>query len=207
LPLADSDCYPYTGIMVNTVTNDLLATLDVRYKALKAEMEEVRQLKAAIKGVTAQPIKKTRTRSRTPEEGPTFKEMIKAVLTEKADGADALAIIDLIKDKFNKEIMRTSISPQLSRMKASGDLVLEDKVWFLPQHYEEKQPPQSYHPPIDGPLSASASDAQIAADAESAMLATSAAILIQEEEERQSKEHQETKDTRPEWMRQMMKDT
>ena len=173
--------------MVNTVTDDLLATLDARYKALKAEMEEVRRLKAAIKTASGQPAKKPRTRARNPEDGPTFKDMIKVVLAEKGDGADALEIIDLIKDKFNKTLMRTSISPQLSRMKANGDLVLEDKVWFLPQHYEKKELPQArqtYHPPIDGPPSASASDAQLASDTSSAMAAASASMMIQEEKDK-----------------------
>lgn len=124
--------------MTATVTQDLLATLDVRYKALKAEMEEVKRLRAAIKAASGDAPKTPRKRSRSPEDGPTFKEMIKVVLTEKGAGADALEIIELIKTRFNKEIKRTSISPQLSRLKASGDLILEDKVWVLPIHFNAK---------------------------------------------------------------------
>lgn len=118
--------------MTATVTQDLLATLDTRYKALKAEIEEVKRLRAAIKAASGDAAKPVRKRTRSASDGPTFKEMIKSVLADRDNGAEALEILDLIKTKFGKEIKRTSISPQLSRLKASGDLVLQDKVWMLP---------------------------------------------------------------------------
>lgn len=134
MPLADSLRCGYIICMTTTVTEELLATLDERYKAAKAEIEEIKRIRAAIKAASGEPEKKVRKRSRSPSDGPTFKDMIKVVLTEKGSGAEALEIIDLIKARFGKEIKRTSISPQLSRLKASGDLLLDDKVWLLPQH-------------------------------------------------------------------------
>jgi len=126
--------------MTNTVTQDLLATLNERYKSLKDEMEEVKRLRAAIKTASNEQAPPSRKRSRKASDGPTFKDMIKAVLTEKGSGAEALEILDLIKAKFDKVIKRTSISPQLSRLKASGDLILDDKIWMLPQHFDSGIP-------------------------------------------------------------------
>ena len=124
--------------MTSSVTTDLLATLDARYKELKAELEEIKALKVAIKGASGETVNKPRKRSRNPADGPTFQEMIRSVLLEKGCGADALEIIELIKIKYGKEIMRTSLSPQLSRMKGNGHIILDDKTWLLPEHNVRK---------------------------------------------------------------------
>lgn len=141
--------------MTTTVTDELLATLDERYRAAKAEIEEIKRIRAAIKAASGEPERKVRKRSRSVADGPTFKDMIKAVLSEKGSGAEALEIIDLIKARYGKEIKRTSISPQLSRLKASGDLILDDKIWMLPQHHEttsrvaSPQEERDYHDYLD----------------------------------------------------------
>ena len=60
------------------------------------------------------------------------------VLADKPQGADTLEIIKLINAKFKIEVPRTSMSPQLSRLKADRKLVMEDKIWRLPQYGGQK---------------------------------------------------------------------
>lgn len=125
-----NSCESSIHCAMTDISNDLLAKLQEREKALKVELEEVKMLKAAIKGV-ASANSPARKRTRSTNNGPTFKDMIKTVLKEKGSGAEALELIDLIEDRFGQKIKRTSISPQLSRLKADGELTLIGKEWWL----------------------------------------------------------------------------
>jgi hypothetical protein len=60
-----------------------------------------------------------------------FQEMIRRILQNKPNGATAKEILDLIKQEFNLEVMRSSISPQLSRLKEKGEIELKSGVWKL----------------------------------------------------------------------------
>ena len=111
-----------------------------RKRQLQGELKELRALEKALRAVGSATAKaKTATQHKTPgDTGPTLKKMIVAVLEERSYGADALEILDLIKGKFGQDVKRTSLSPQLSRLKKSEQLVLIDKVWCLPGQLPEE---------------------------------------------------------------------
>jgi len=44
-----------------------------------------------------------------------------------------------LRPRHGKVIKRSSLSPQLSRLKSDGILVLRDNTWYLPQHLSAKQ--------------------------------------------------------------------
>lgn len=62
---------------------------------------------------------------------PTMKEMIFSALNVVPEGLDVNDLIDFIQAAFDVEVARTSLSPQLSRMKAEGVLELAGDVWRL----------------------------------------------------------------------------
>jgi len=61
----------------------------------------------------------------------TIKDLAIDALNDSPDGADALKIIKIINDKFGVDVPRTSISPQLSRLKKEGLIFLNNKVWRI----------------------------------------------------------------------------
>lgn len=106
-------------------------------KALRDELAALKSLKAALSGSKSPESGASKTRRVS---GHTFQEMIVDVLNDLVDGAaDANYIIDLIDKKFKKKIQRSSISPQLSRLKAKGVLDLNDNVWSLTENYRAQK--------------------------------------------------------------------
>lgn len=67
--------------------------------------------------------------------GLTFQDMVVEVLKRRPQGAGAKELLILIKDFHGKSIMRSSLSPQLSRLKSNGVLSLEGGIWRLTQPY------------------------------------------------------------------------
>lgn len=68
---------------------------------------------------------------RTEERPPTMRDMVLSILSVMREGLDVNEIIDYMRVKFNAEVPRTSLSPQLSRMKAEDELLLEGDKWRL----------------------------------------------------------------------------
>lgn len=119
--------------MTSLVKQNMLAELAQRESEIREELREIKQLRAAIKAV-GDPLYKDKNSNSSSREksGPTFKQMIVAVLKKKGEGAQAIEILDLIKEEFGKEIKRSSLSPQLSRLKSEGIILLDDTIWHLP---------------------------------------------------------------------------
>jgi NAD(P)H-nitrite reductase large subunit len=70
---------------------------------------------------------------------PTIKEMAKAVLTTAEEGMTSSEILTAISEAYGRTIDRTSLSPQLSRLKEAGELVLNGERWFTKQHHDVYQ--------------------------------------------------------------------
>ena len=102
---------------------------------LKAELRELNLAEAAIKtGVpVVAPAMSTGGTGK-----PTIKEMVVAVLGARPDGAEATEIISLVSSRFGDEIPRSSLSPQLSRLKEEGTLVLDGRTWKLSNEREDQ---------------------------------------------------------------------
>jgi len=57
----------------------------------------------------------------------TIKDMVLEILPKHPDGLTALEILAHIEQDFGQSIMRTSLSPQLSRLKSSGKIKRDNK--------------------------------------------------------------------------------
>lgn len=71
----------------------------------------------------------------------TIKEMVVRALGEHFPrGATANQMLDFFRSNWGRREMRTSLSPQLSRLKESGIITLQGKVWHLAPN--ENGPPE-----------------------------------------------------------------
>ena len=66
-----------------------------------------------------------------PEGTKRIKQMVLEILEKNAGGLKALDILSKIETDYDMKIMRTSLSPQLSRLKKSGDIENRGKLWFI----------------------------------------------------------------------------
>lgn len=149
---------------MSNAAKDYLDDIRARKRALMDQLKELRELEKAIRAASA--AGSTSSASDKVNDEPTLKEMIVSVLRALGRGADALEIIDEIKEAYGKSVKRTSLSPQLSRLKGDEKLVLDDKVWYLPEQYEEYKAKHrrdliSRH--VDDEAAASASDSRFGA--------------------------------------------
>lgn len=110
---------------------DFLASreADIReqMKLLKAELAELKRAKAAVEQPDGADDREVRDSGRT-----TIKDMVRSVFAgpEAGKGMAAGEVLDAIERSFSVKVERTSLSPQLSRLRESGDVVLQDGRWF-----------------------------------------------------------------------------
>ena len=117
-----------------TTLRDFLAQREEEIKGqlkkLREELVEIKKAKSALSagpsiggesGSDSESTRKT-----------TIKDMIREVMAapDAAQGVAAGSILDKIEAYFNTSIERTSLSPQLSRLRDQGELVLIDGKWF-----------------------------------------------------------------------------
>lgn len=116
-----------------TTLRDFIAQREVeikeQQKVLKAELRELQIAKSALEAQLS-------VQAASPNPPATIKEMTRAVLAAQPKGLNSAGVLDGIRKMFGREIERTSLSPQLSRMKDDGELVLSEDVWFTSEHYQ-----------------------------------------------------------------------
>jgi seryl-tRNA synthetase len=102
---------------------ELRETLTTKQNEASKVTLEIQQINSAL-----QAVEETETRAR-----PTIKEAVLEVLKDHADGMTALEILDEINARFFAgRITRTSLSPQLSRLKDDDKKIeLRGNTWFL----------------------------------------------------------------------------
>lgn len=63
----------------------------------------------------------------------TMKQLVRKALSEHfINGATANELLDHFRDVYGRsDVVRTSLSPQLSRLKQEGDVILRGKRWYL----------------------------------------------------------------------------
>lgn len=92
---------------------------------LSAELDELERAEAALGSpANVGPAKAGRANG-----GMTIKDAILDVLANNPDGADAQEILAMINEGYGLSVVRTSLSPQLSRLKSEGKITLTGKVW------------------------------------------------------------------------------
>ena len=117
------------------------AELKAQLGPVEAEMAEV---DAAMRAITGHKIAPTgaegsarsvahyRRKAHPSIQEMTFKQMVVKALSEYfKNGATANELLDFFKEEWGREIMRTSLSPQLSRLKNDNIIRLEGKIWHL----------------------------------------------------------------------------
>jgi hypothetical protein len=113
------------------------AEIKTQQVALRKELAEISAAETAIESSCNGEDATTRKRvsSRL-----TIKDMIIGVLENKIEGADAFKILEMIKEKYGKDISRPSLSPQLSRLKTDdGVLELDGNNWRLVEKPLQKE--------------------------------------------------------------------
>lgn len=71
---------------------------------------------------------------RSPYARLTIKQLVRKALTEQFErGATANELLDFFADAWGRsDVLRTSLSPQLSRLKQEGEIILIGQKWSLP---------------------------------------------------------------------------
>jgi len=69
--------------------------------------------------------------------------IIKVLSDSHLNRSDSAGILSGIKDKFDVEVMRTSLSPQLSRLHQEGILRREGMIWVLADEPEKNKAPDA----------------------------------------------------------------
>jgi len=112
-----------------------MEALHARLSDLNENLSRLDKAEAAINGqslTTFKNIKHGRVKGETPTKPHlTIKEMVLIILKDYPDGLIALDILSKINSHFNQTFIRTSLSPQLSRLKRSGDIYKIGKFWLL----------------------------------------------------------------------------
>ena len=120
---------------MSTTLRDFIANregeIKDQLKALRAELKELQIAKAALGDQDSAP-------PRTLATVPTIKDMARSALREAPEGLTSHEILAAIKQQFNRDIDRTSLSPQLSRLKGDGEVQLMGEKWFWSHHYDQK---------------------------------------------------------------------
>ncbi len=101
---------------------------------LKRELEELRHVRASLESGRHM-LARNEHREKL-----TIKEMIRAVLEQNPTGGTSDQIVSWISQTFDNEVARSSLSPQLSRLKSEGEVDLDDELgkWRLRYHSSGK---------------------------------------------------------------------
>lgn len=126
-----------------TTLRDFIANREAQVKAqIKALNDELRELKAAKSAIDGSAPDNGGTSSSSRM---THRDMIVAVLDERPDGGTSDKVIQWVKQAFDVEISKASMSSQLSRAKSDGVVGLEiaTKTWRSAKHStKENEPPE-----------------------------------------------------------------
>ena len=97
------------------------------------EREELRRAALAAGIETVSDAGSSRTISRSPRRLPekTIKDAVIEALDETGRGMTALGLLARINNKYGVDYPRTSLSPQLTRLKNDGKIERRGNVWYL----------------------------------------------------------------------------
>ncbi|MGB6228655.1 MAG: hypothetical protein WBF53_00830 [Litorimonas sp.] len=106
------------------------AEIQSQMSALRSEQSELKVALAALEGDAAQGGAR---RQPNLSNRLTIKDMIVDVLGKRRDGGTSDDIIEWVKEVHGAEVPRSSMSPQLSRLKSEGAITLDNsnKIWRL----------------------------------------------------------------------------
>lgn len=109
------------------------ADIKSQMKALRSELGDLKIAKSALDPLSSE-IEPGGLQSGSR----TIKDMVRTILKSDSTGLTATDILAKIKENFDRDLGRTSLSPQLSRMKEDGEVIVNDNSWFLAVPLEEE---------------------------------------------------------------------
>jgi hypothetical protein len=115
--------------------------------ALLVELKEIKAAKSAVEAANPNSAPLDRRGASVAvvklDSGPTIKEMILHVLEKRTYSGSSEQISHWIKEDFNRSIERSSLSPQLSRLKQDGKLeyAQESGEWRMTDISDEDSEP------------------------------------------------------------------
>lgn len=117
---------------LRTFLDERETAIKEQLKAFRAELAEIKVARQALDGVAVE------VQSTSSSAGPTIKDMIRTVLERAPDGMTSALILEAIKQEFGRDVERTSLSPQLTRLKDAGEVHLVGENWFTWKFWSEQ---------------------------------------------------------------------
>lgn len=123
------------------------AEIEAQIKALRAELAEIRIAEAALSGeASSKTVVATPKGSAVVREG-SIKDWVLKALTQAPLGLQTDAVIMGIREVGGPDVARSSITPQLSRLKGDGLITYnEGKWWLTPSGPRSHETPVGYQP-------------------------------------------------------------
>ena len=116
-------------------------------KNLRAELKELKSAKQALPSGDGDP-KPNKPVSKNSE--PTIKELCITILESVyPKGLSANSLLDVMAHDHGRNVERASLSPQLSRLKRTGELNLVDGEWFVARESSEPWGPTATEAPSE----------------------------------------------------------
>ena len=104
----------------------------VELAAIRLERQQLKRASLAAGFAAKSLAEPDRPRKTRKAQTGTIKEAIVAILAEASMGMTALDLLDKLNARNNSSLLRSSLSPQLSRLKLEGHIMLTNKLWHLP---------------------------------------------------------------------------
>ena len=110
-------------------------------------LEKVQLRKAAIAaGIEDKPLAEPdRPRITRKVQTGTIKEAVIAILAEAGEGMTAGDLLVRLNERNNSALIRSSLSPQLSRLKQEGHIFLTGRIWHLAEQTPKEIEPSDHN--------------------------------------------------------------
>jgi len=113
----------------------LIAVLSAEMALIELDIENLNAAAGMLKNSSATARAHARPRGlrtyQPNKSNMTIKQMVLEILPKHPNGLTALEILDHIERDFGQSIMRTSLSPQLSRLKSGGKIKRDNFTWTI----------------------------------------------------------------------------
>lgn len=106
--------------------------INAKVTAAQSELDDLRNAAKAI-GIAKGLPTATRPISRRTQAEVTIKQAAVSILAEFPQGLIALDLLAKINERFDLKLVRSSLSPQLSRLKRDGKIINRGSLWLLPR--------------------------------------------------------------------------
>lgn len=160
--------------MDNVSLRDFIERRETEVRQRIAELRmELQELRIAREALEASPVRVASISNRgrgshatESKSESTIKSMILIVLSEHQEGGDANRVVEWIKSRFQRDVLRSSVSPQLTRLRDEGRIRHDPtaNLWLPVEKLEKsvEQTPQMHFEAVD----ADAASADVVAEAE-----------------------------------------